>query len=237
MDRPGQTRTPWLWLWVLVVAVGDFSSYASCQDPHDYVPNLPYVAQVAGTGFETSADGTRVRRESTVMQMRDSQGRTRIESFESDNPNCGKDRCQPNVVNLYVPSRHQFIQLFPGRKTASVQSWGTGPVPTHGQDFGKTKSESIPGRTINGIYVVGTRITRVIPSAGGNGPDIVYVEEKWVSPDLRIIVLDKNRNTNTGSDETTTEIRELDRSEPDAALFEIPADYKIVRDAGPQRRP
>lgn len=110
-----------------------------------------------------------------------------------------------------------------------MQSWGTGPVPTHGQDFGKTKSESIPGRTINGIYVVGTRITRVIHSAGGNGPDIVYVEEKWVSPDLRIIVLDKNRNTNTGNDETTTEIRELDRSEPDAALFEIPADYKIVK--------
>jgi hypothetical protein len=57
----------------------------------------------------------------------------------------------------------------------------------------------------------------------------VDVEEKWVSPDLRIIVLDKYKNTKTGSDETITEIRELDRSEPDAALFEIPADYKIVK--------
>jgi hypothetical protein len=153
----------------------------------------------------------------------------RIESFASDDPNCGHDRCKPDVVNLYVPLRHQFIQLFPGRKTASVQSWGTGPVPTQGQNFGKIKSESLPGRTINGVYVVGTRTTRVIPSDGGNGPEVVSVEEKWVSPDLKVIVLDKYKNTNTGSDETITEIRELDRSEPDAALFEIPTDYKIVK--------
>jgi len=69
----------------------------------------------------------------------------------------------------------------------------------------------------------------VMPSDGGRGPDVVSVEEKWVSSDLKIIVLDKYKNANTGSDETTAEIRELDRSEPDAALFEIPTDYKIVK--------
>jgi hypothetical protein len=218
-----------LWFWVLFVTIAACSNRALCQDAHDYVPNLPYTAQVVGTGFETLADGTRVRYEDRVVQMRDSQGRTRIESCASDNLSRGDDRCRPNVVNLYVPLRHQFIQLFPGRKTASVQSWGTGPVPTQGQNLGKTTSENLPGQTISGIYVVGTRTTRVIPSDGGNGPDIVDVEEKWVSPDLRIIVLDKYKNTKTGSDETITEIRELDRSEPDAALFEIPADYKIVK--------
>ncbi len=111
---------------------------------------------------------------------------------------------------------------------ASLQSWGTGPVPTKVQDFGKATSENLGGRTINGIYAVGTRTTRLIPSDGVHG-DVVEVGEKWVSPDLKIIVLDKYRNTNTGSDETTTEIRELDRSEPDAALFEIPPDYKVVK--------
>jgi hypothetical protein len=186
-----------------------------CQDPHDYVPNLPYIAQAVGTGFETLADGTQVRRERAVVQMRDSQGRTRIET--------------PGVVNLYVPLQRRFIQLFPGRKTASVMTWAEGPIPTHGQSLGKTTSESLPGKTINGIYAVGTRTTHVMPSDGGRGPDVVSVEEKWVSSDLKIIVLDKYKNANTGSDETTAEIRELDRSEPDAALFEIPTDYKIVK--------
>lgn len=228
MERRRLTRTLWFWCWVLFVNIAASSNRAFCQDPHDYVPNLPYTAQVVGTGFEVLADGTRVQRKSRVIQMRDSQGRTRVESFASYDPNCGNDRCRPNVVNLYVPLRHQFIQIFPASKTASVQSWGTGPAPTHGQDFGKTKSESLPGRTMNGIYVVGTRTTHFIPSDGGRGPDVVEVDEKWVSPDLKITVLGKHKNTNTGSDETITEIRELDRSEPEAALFEIPAGYKIV---------
>lgn len=53
--------------------------------------------------------------------------------------------------------------------------------------------------------------------------------EKWISPDLKIVVLDKHKSSNTGSEETIIEIRELDRSEPDAALFEIPTDYQIVK--------
>jgi hypothetical protein len=110
-----------------------------------------------------------------------------------------------------------------------VQSWGTGPFPTHGQDIGKTTSENLPGRTINGIYVVGTRTTHVIPSDGGHGPDVVEVEEKWVSPDLKITVLAKDTTSTNPGEKTTTEIRELDRSEPDPALFEIPPDYKVVK--------
>jgi hypothetical protein len=164
--------------------------------------------------FETLADGTRVRREDKVIQMRDSQGRTRIET--------------PGVVNLYVPLRRQFIQLFPGRKTASVMTYSV-PVPTHGQDLGKTTTESLGGRLINGVSAEGARITRVIPFYGGRGPNIVYVQEKWVSPDLKITVLTKGTTSTNSGEETTTEIRELDRSEPDPALFEIPSDYQIVK--------
>jgi hypothetical protein len=51
------------------------------------------------------------------------------------------------------------------------------------------------------------------------------VEEKWVSPDLKIVVLAKYGSNR--SNETIDEIRELERSEPDAALFEIPSDYKV----------
>lgn len=86
--------------WALALAA--CSNRALCQDPHDYVPNLPYTAQVVGTAFETLADGTRVRRENKVTQMRDSQGRTRTEVFQDDDSkrnNGGK----PDWVNLYIP--------------------------------------------------------------------------------------------------------------------------------------
>jgi len=54
-----------------------------CPDAHDYVPNLPYTAQVVGTSFETLADGIRVRREDKVVPMRDSRGRTRLEVLKT----------------------------------------------------------------------------------------------------------------------------------------------------------
>jgi hypothetical protein len=224
MDQREQARKLWLWFWALAVAA--CSSQALCQDPHDYVPDLPYTAQVVGTAFETLADGTRVRRKNKVTQMRDSQGRTRIEVFQDDDPkrnNGGK----PDWVNLYIPLRRQFIQLFPGQKTASVIAYSV-PVPTHGQDLGKTTTESLGGRLINGVSADGTRITLVTPFYGGRGPDIVSVEEKWVLPDLKVTVLAKDTTSTNPGEETITEIRELDRSEPDAALFEIPTDYKVV---------
>ena len=59
-------------------------------------------------------------------------------------------------------------------------------------------------------------------------PDVVDVQESWVSPDLEIVVLAKHKSTARGSDDAMWEIQKLDRSEPDAVFFEIPTDYKIV---------
>ena len=211
------TRTLWFWFCSLFVTLVVSPSCVFSQDPHDYVLNLPYTAQVIGTSFEVSADGTRVRHEDRLVWRRDSQGRTRIE-------NCDR---KSDVVTLYIPMRHQFIQLFPGSKTASVMTYSV-PVPTHWQSIGKTTTESLGRRVINGIYAEGTRITHLIPSDIGL-PDMVYVSEDWVSPDLKLIVLHRATSTNTNpSSNETTEIRDLDRGEPDASLFEIPADYKVV---------
>jgi hypothetical protein len=62
----------------------------------------------------------------------------------------------------------------------------------------------------------------------GHDANIVDVQETWFSPDLKIVVFSKHTSTDLRADQTTMEIRQLDRREPDAALFEIPADYKIV---------
>jgi hypothetical protein len=201
------------------------STHAFCQaNPLDYVPNRPYTAQVVETDVQTRANGAHVQRETKVFEARDSQGRTWIESFQSNNME------RPMVVNLYIPLRRQFIQLFPGQRTARVMTFpGTGPIPIHRNlHVVKTKTETLPGRTIHGIYAVGTRTTRVRPPDDGHGPDVLNVHETWISPDLKIVVFAKDTSTDPGSDQITTEIRQLDRSEPDSALFEIPGDYKIV---------
>ena len=161
--------------------------------------------------------------------MRDSQGRTRIETFPPGGCNLGSDK--PSMVNLYLPLRRQFIQLVVARKIARVMTFpGTGPIPTHGANPNAVEitKENLPGQIVHGVYAVGMRTTERVPSDDGKSADVVDVQESWVSPDLEIVVLAKHKSTDRRSDGTVWEIQKLDRSEPDAALFEIPADYKIV---------
>jgi hypothetical protein len=218
-----RTRTLF-WLRILHVFVCACSGSAFCQDALDYVPNLPYTARFENKYIEVLADGTRVQRQRKLIEIRDSQGRTRIENFPPEGVNCYRSDDKPDGVDLYFPSRRQFVQLLPGRKTASVFTFpGTGPAPRHLDPNEKNaKRENLPGKTIAGIYAEGRRITRV------RGPNFVDVEEEWVSPDLKVVVLSTYTSTDARSDGGITEIRELDRIEPDATLFEIPKDYKIV---------
>lgn len=221
-----RTRTCF-WLRILHVIVCTCSGSLFCQDPLNYVPNAPYTALKEQKYPEVLADGTRVQRERKIVEMRDSQGRTRIEIFPPDRSYCCRDD-KPDGVNLYLPLQRQFIQLFPGRKIASVFTFpGTGPIPRHLDSNGKsTKRESLPGKTIHGIYSEGTRITFNVHHDDGRGGEVGCVEETWVSPEMKIAVL-----TNYGGtcgDGGITEIRELDRREPDATLFEIPTGYKVI---------
>jgi hypothetical protein len=211
----------------LAFALITCSSHAFCQaDPLDSVLSRPYIAQIVETDISTRANGARVQRKTQVFEARDSQGRTRIESFQFN------DIDRPTMVNLYIPSRRQFIQLFPGQKTARVMTFpGAGSIPVHRNlHVLKTTTKSLPGQTIQGIYAEGTRTTQIMPPDEDRGPNVVDVQETWVSPDLKIVVFSKKTSTDPNSDLITTEIRRLDRSEPNPALFEIPADYKIVEE-------
>jgi hypothetical protein len=86
--------------------------------------------------------------------------------------------------------------------------------------------ESLPPKTVNGIYAEGVRITQTYPIGYfGNDRPIVVVNETWTSPELKIIVLTSSDDPRTGT--RTTEVTNIDRSEPDPALFQIPEGYTI----------
>lgn len=73
--------------------------------------------------IRTEGDGARVQHETKVFQARDSQGKTWIESFQTDNA----DRLA--MVNLFVPLHRQLIQLFPGLENGSGDDLsGTGTI-------------------------------------------------------------------------------------------------------------
>jgi hypothetical protein len=94
-------------------------------------------------------------------------------------------------------------------------------------------TENLGDQTINGVHTVGTRITTTIPAGKmGNEQPILVTSERWYSPELQATVMTKHEDPWAG--ELKTQFTNVNTSEPDASLFQVPADYKIVDEkAGP----
>ncbi len=81
-------------------------------------------------------------------------------------------------------------------------------------------------QTIEGVLAKGTRITRTLPAgAVGNEQPLVITTETWYSPDLKVLVMSKAEDPRMGT--TTYRLTNIQRSEPDASLFEVPSDYTV----------
>jgi hypothetical protein len=100
-----------------------------------------------------------------------------------------------------------------------------------GNDQGQGKTEDLGSQTMEGVLANGVRTTRTIPAGEiGNDRPISIVTEVWTSPDLKTIVYSKRIDPRMG--EQTFQLTNVVRSEPDASLFTVPPDFKIVD--GPQ---
>jgi hypothetical protein len=94
-------------------------------------------------------------------------------------------------------------------------------------DPAETKTEDLGSQTMEGVTVQGTRTTRTIPAGEiGNDKPIDIVTEVWTSPDLKTVVYSKRSDPRMG--DQTFRLTNIVRSEPDASLFTIPADFKII---------
>ena len=76
-------------------------------------------------------------------------------------------------------------------------------------------------QTIDGMQARGKRITRTIPAgAQGNDGPIIATDEEWNCPELQVQCLRIHSDPRMGK--TVTQFTSLDRSEPDASLFQVP---------------
>ncbi len=95
---------------------------------------------------------------------------------------------------------------------------------------GSAKSESLGTQVIEGVIADGTRTTETIPANEiGNEKELQIVNEVWVAQDLKAVVLSKRTDPRNG--EVTYKLTNIQRSEPAASLFEVPADYRLVDEA------
>jgi len=95
--------------------------------------------------------------------------------------------------------------------------------------------EDLGTQTIEGVAATGTRMTFTIPAGqiGNEGP-IAIVDERWFSKDLQTFVMTRHSDPRSG--ETVYRLTNINRSEPDHSLFEVPGDYQIKEPAAPLMR-
>lgn len=92
---------------------------------------------------------------------------------------------------------------------------------------GNVTTESLGADTMQGLSVLGTRVTRTIPAGQiGNALPILIITDKWYSQDLQIDVITVHSDPRTGT--TTTALVNLTRGEPNPALFTVPPGYTIT---------
>jgi len=88
------------------------------------------------------------------------------------------------------------------------------------------RKEDLGTQTIEGVSAVGTRTTMTIPAGQiGNERAIDIVEERWFSSDLQTMVMTRHSDPRSG--EVVYRLTNINRTEPDHSLFEVPADYTL----------
>ena len=91
----------------------------------------------------------------------------------------------------------------------------------------EARTENLGTQTMQGVSVEGVRTTRTIAAGEiGNDRPIDIVTEVWTSPELKTIVYSKRSDPRMG--EQTFQLTNVIRSEPDASLFTVPADFKLM---------
>jgi hypothetical protein len=115
----------------------------------------------------------------------------------------------------------------PMATVAGVSSW-------YGE--GEVNTEQLGNQTIEGVLAEGQRVTVTIEAGKiGNERPIVTVNERWYSPELQTVIFSKNSDPRMG--ETTYKLINIDRSEPDPSLFQVPTDYTVEEGPGFNIRP
>ena len=212
------------------------------------VKGAPFSAVAVSESTQTLADGNHIARKTQTNLYRDSQGRFRKEvTLPAIGPLAASGQLHSLVMISdpvagvgYVLEADEKV----ARKMPSFARMEGGPRGGPNGEIGhrefkkasetSVKKESLGTQAINGVSAEGTRYTRTIAAGEiGNEKAITVVSERWYSADLQMDV--KSTHSDPRFGDTTYTLTNIQRQEPAAALFTVPADY-TVKEGGPGMR-
>ena len=212
------------------------------------VTGAPFSAVAVSESTQTLADGNHIARKTQTNLFRDSQGRFRKEvTLPAIGPLATSGQAKSFVfindpvagtnfiLHADTKTAEQMRRPFGGMK-GPLKDALKGKMESRQQQEianGSLKKEDLGTQTIAGVSAQGTRITHTIPAGQiGNDKAITIVSEHWYSNDLQMVVMSKRSDPRFG--DTTYTLTNIQRQEPTASLFAVPADYTVTQ-GGPGR--
>jgi hypothetical protein len=203
------------------------------------VKGAPFSATTSSTTSQTLPDGNAINRTAQGFIYRDSEGRVRREVTFTGVASLEASGGTHKMVVIFDPVAGVHYMLKPDKKIAYKMN-----LPANGADkaqafeqkmqarqqqeqaSGALRVESLPAQVVNGVNTEVTRTTHTIAAGeiGNSGP-IQIVSERWYSADLETVVQSTRTDPRFGT--TTFSLSNIQKSEPAATLFAVPADYTV----------
>jgi hypothetical protein len=213
----------------------------------DPVEDAPYSAEIVNEVTQELPDGNRIERRTTGTVARDGRGRVRREHQLAAIGPVVPDG-DARMVTISDPVARVHYSLDPVRKVAlrsrppqarAHMEGHPGPVISRkrvGPDEVSldvrgepeppdVQTEQLGTKEYEGVRAEGTRTVATLDAGAiGNVRPIEIVSERWYSPELRVVVYSRRADPRFG--ETIYRLSNITRAEPDASLFQVPADYR-----------
>jgi len=195
----------------------------------------PFSGDMVAERVQIMGDGTHIAQPRRFYKLkRDFQGRVREDIWES--PYQPGESGGFTLTEIQDPVGGFYYVLDEQNKVAHRVLLSAlrppGPLPAASSRIRPQRStESLGTMNVEGVTAVGTRTTTTFPT-GTADDDRPYVEtqESWYSPELKMVV--QSRFLDLARDDTT-QLTNINRTEPEASWFRPPAGFTVIDETGP----
>ena len=216
------------------------------------VTDSPFSADATTSVTQVLSDGTRIEQTTSARFFRDRAGRVRREQTIVGLGAIGGVGNMQTITIAPDPANGTAFTLDPTTRTArrvpriGIPLTGNMTFRVNGEVFSvqgrnggaplgagsKPTEELLGARQFEGVRALGRKTTSTIPTGQiGNDRPIEITDERWESPELRMLVYSRNSDPRTGVVEY--KLTNINRAEPPADLFTIPSDYAVNEPALP----
>lgn len=205
------------------------------------VPNAPFSLKLQTEWVRNLGDAGTFTLVNERRIARDGRGRIYEERWLLV-PKNGKVQSQMNVVQIADTVKHTLYNCFiDGRHLCHLSYYEDSATLRHEvretrtialpNDAGFVTHEDLGDGSTEGIETIGTRISTIYnPGVMGNDNKFTVEREYWYSPRLGINLISKISDPRFGTQTFTA--TNVDPSEPDPSLFELPKGFSVIDERG-----